>query len=137
MEKFPPNERARRADGLIEIADRLAGNEVTCEAVVVDDFADLCFLHAVDRLGVFVVIHQREADARRIDEVRLREHTDHFPTDMIDDREKVLIRRGEALAEARNRLGGAHGLKFFPHDMADGPRATNKGGSAGCVCMAA
>jgi hypothetical protein len=48
--------------------------------VVVDHLGDFRLLYAIDGLGIFIVVHQSEADARWIDEVRLRDDTHHFPS---------------------------------------------------------
>jgi hypothetical protein len=88
--------------------------------VVVDDFGDFRFLHAVDGLGVFVVINEREPDARRIDEVGFGDDADHFASDRVHHREQILIAGREAFAHAGNRRGRADGFECFGHDVAHG-----------------
>ena len=54
---------------------------------MVDHFGNLRFFDAIDRLRVFIVIDQREPDARRIDEVGFRKHTNHLATTVFGHRE--------------------------------------------------
>ena len=88
---FARDQRAGRADRFIEITNRFARNQIARQAMVVDHLSDFRFFNTVDRLRVLVVINQREANARRIDEVGFGNHACHFPRDGINHRKQILV----------------------------------------------
>ncbi len=136
MAELSRDQRGGRADRFVEVADRLARNEVAGETVVVDDFGDFRLLDAVDGLGVFVVIDQGDADARRVDEVGFGNDAGHFAGGGINHGKQVLIGAGEAFAHARDRLGRENGHELRLHDVAHGARAADQGVGAGGVLRA-
>ena len=89
--KKPRHDRRRRTHGFIDEPDRLTGNQIAADAVMVEHLDDLGLVRSGDGLRKFIVIDQDQSRTRQLNQIGLR-HSDQRSGLFLDHRKQWLRR---------------------------------------------